>query len=133
MKRALLSTTSLSGTRGSSQREPSYAVVQGLLVKGRNGSCTKRHPCPTVVLLKNSAGTFVATLPSRSFVEFNVGNALVEEIAVEPFRLDENGCLPVPDRPGLGIDLDRDRLRHLAETGYASETWTWDTNREFEV
>jgi len=76
---------------------------------------------------------FVTTLPSRSFVEFNVGNALVEEIAVEPFRLDENGCLPVPDRPGLGIDLDRDRLRHLAETGYASETWTWDTNREFEV
>ena len=76
---------------------------------------------------------FVSTLSSRSFVEFNVGNPLVEEIAACPFRLDENGCLPVSDQPGLGIEIDRDRLRHLAESGFESETWTWDTNKEFEA
>jgi len=75
----------------------------------------------------------VSSLPSRSFVEFNVGNPLVEEITSAPFRLDENGCLPVPESPGLGIAIDRERLAHLAESGFASETWTWDENREFEA
>jgi D-galactarolactone cycloisomerase len=75
----------------------------------------------------------VASLPSRSFVEFNAGNSLVEELAVTPFRLDANGCLAVPDVPGLGVEIDRERLQHLATHGFASETWTWDENREFEA
>ncbi|HVN06778.1 MAG TPA: mandelate racemase/muconate lactonizing enzyme family protein [Bryobacteraceae bacterium] len=76
---------------------------------------------------------FVASLASRSFVEFNVGNPLVEQITGTPFRLDEHGCLPVPAVPGLGIEIDREHLRHLADTGFASETWTWDENKEFEA
>jgi D-galactarolactone cycloisomerase len=75
----------------------------------------------------------VASLPTRSFVEFNVGNRLVEELIDPPFRLDAEGRLPVPDRPGLGIDIDRGRLKSLEESGYASSTWTWDHNREFEA
>ncbi len=74
----------------------------------------------------------VASLSTRSFVEFNVGNPLVEEITASPFRLDANGCLPVPEGPGLGIEIDRAKLRKLAETGYASATWTWDERKEFE-
>jgi L-alanine-DL-glutamate epimerase-like enolase superfamily enzyme len=76
---------------------------------------------------------FVSTLYTRSFVEFNVGNPLIEELIDPPFRLDANGCLPVPDGPGLGIDLDRQRLRSLQETGFSSETWVWEQNREFEA
>jgi D-galactarolactone cycloisomerase len=74
----------------------------------------------------------VSSLPSRSYVEFNVGNALVEELMDSPFRLDAEGCLQVPDGPGLGITLDRERLKKLISSGFASETWTWDKRKEFE-
>jgi L-alanine-DL-glutamate epimerase-like enolase superfamily enzyme len=30
----------------------------------------------------------------------------------EPLRPDANGYLAVPDRPGLGIELDEDAVRH---------------------
>ncbi len=74
-----------------------------------------------------------ASLPSRSFVEFNVGNALVEELIDPPFRLDDQGCLRVPSAPGLGIQLDRDRLKRFEESGFASGTWTWDERGDFEA
>ncbi len=76
---------------------------------------------------------FVSTLDSTSFVEFNVGNPLVEELIDPPFALDATGCLPVPAAPGLGIDLNRDKLRHFEATGFASESWTWDEKKEFEA
>jgi D-galactarolactone cycloisomerase len=73
----------------------------------------------------------VASLPTRSYVEFNVGNPLVEELIDPPFRLDSEGCLRVPTTPGLGVELDRDRLKYFAESGFASGTWTWDERKEF--
>jgi len=76
---------------------------------------------------------FTATLSSRTFVEFNVGNPLVEELTETPFRLDADGCLPVSDAPGLGVAIDREKLRRLEESGYASPSWTWDQRKEFEA
>jgi D-galactarolactone cycloisomerase len=75
---------------------------------------------------------FVSTLPAGSLVEFNHGNALVEELVANPFKLDGDGNLRVPDTPGLGIEVDRDRLARFSASGYASGTWTWDENRDFE-
>jgi L-alanine-DL-glutamate epimerase-like enolase superfamily enzyme len=75
---------------------------------------------------------FVASLPGKSYVEFNVGNPLVEDIVHPEFQLDSNGCLPVSDAPGLGIDIDREKLRDLEKSGFASETWTWDEDGRFE-
>jgi len=68
----------------------------------------------------------VSTLSSRSYVEFNVGNELVEKIIDPPFRLDSDGNLPVPETPGLGINIDRDRLKHYEQTGFFTPTWDWD-------
>ena len=34
----------------------------------------------------------------------------LDEIITEPFRPDAEGYLNVPDRPGLGIELDRGAL-----------------------
>lgn len=75
----------------------------------------------------------VASLPTRSYVEFNVGNPLVESVCVTNFQLDENGCLRVPQAPGLGIEIDLEKLKSLEASGYASETWTWDIRKEYEV
>src|SRR5258706_2535104 len=75
---------------------------------------------------------FGSTLPERSFVEFNTGNPLVEELIQDPFKLDANGALPVREAPGLGFEIDRDRLAHFAKSGFASGTWTWDESGRFE-
>lgn len=68
----------------------------------------------------------VSTLPNPTYVEFNVGNPLVEEVATKPFQLNAAGQLEVPDAPGLGIEIARDRLRQLEQSQFASETWSWD-------
>jgi L-alanine-DL-glutamate epimerase-like enolase superfamily enzyme len=76
---------------------------------------------------------FVATLPGRSFVEFNVGNTLIEQLAYPGFRLDEDGCLEVPSTPGLGIEIDRERLKSFEESDSFKSVWTWDERKEFEA
>ena len=76
---------------------------------------------------------FVSTLHTRSFVEFNVGNPLVEELVAPGFALDADGCLPVPNGPGLGIEIDRDRLEQFRKDGFESETWLWDQYGTFEA
>jgi L-alanine-DL-glutamate epimerase-like enolase superfamily enzyme len=76
---------------------------------------------------------FTSTLATRTFVEFNVGNPLVEELADAPFKLDAEGCLPVSDSPGLGIEIDMQKLRRLEQSGFAGPSWTWDERKEFEA
>ena len=68
----------------------------------------------------------VDSLPSRAFIEFNVGNALIEEAIDRPFRLDTYGCLSVPETPGLGVNVLRGCVRTWKSSGYSSPSWTWD-------
>ncbi len=75
----------------------------------------------------------VATLHTKSFVEFNVGNPMVETITQRPLKLDEDGCLEVPAGPGLGIELNRQRMEQLQESGYSAASWTWEETGQFEV
>lgn len=43
-------------------------------------------------------------------VEYLTGSPYVDEIGTEKWILDEDGMLPIPNRPGLGIELDPDAL-----------------------
>lgn len=74
-----------------------------------------------------------ATLPSHPLVEFNVGNRLVEELCHPAFTLDADGCIRVPEGPGLGIEIDVERLRAIEDEEFASDTWTWDEAGTFEA
>jgi len=47
-----------------------------------------------------------AALPHVDLVEFIGGSAYVDGILAEPFKLDAEGHLEIPIRPGLGITLD---------------------------
>jgi L-alanine-DL-glutamate epimerase-like enolase superfamily enzyme len=119
--------------------QPDVSKVGGLSEMRRIAWMAEEHAIELVPHGWNTAigvaadAHLVASLPSRSFVEFNVGNPLVEELISPPFRLDSEGCLPVPAGPGLGIELDRDRLRMFEDEGFASGTWTWDERKEFET
>jgi L-alanine-DL-glutamate epimerase-like enolase superfamily enzyme len=53
----------------------------------------------------------VAALPVARYVEFLTPSPYLDELIAEPFRPDADGFLHVPQKPGLGIDLNRDALR----------------------
>jgi L-alanine-DL-glutamate epimerase-like enolase superfamily enzyme len=47
-------------------------------------------------------------------VEFLTPTAYIDDILVEPFKLDKEGYLPIPDKPGLGIELDVQAVKKFA-------------------
>jgi len=118
--------------------QPDVAKVGGLSETRRIAWMAEEHGIELVPHGWNTAvGVaadihLVASLPSRSYVEFNAGNPLVEELTASPFQPDSEGCLKVPDAPGLGLEIDPGRLKQFEDSGFSSGTWTWDQGREFE-
>ncbi len=55
-----------------------------------------------------------AAIPVASHVEYLTPAPYIEEIVAEPFVLDAEGYLPIPEKPGLGIELNREALRRFA-------------------
>jgi L-alanine-DL-glutamate epimerase-like enolase superfamily enzyme len=53
----------------------------------------------------------VAAIPVAHYVEYLTPSPYIEEILTEPFNLDAEGYLAIPDRPGLGIELNREALK----------------------
>jgi L-alanine-DL-glutamate epimerase-like enolase superfamily enzyme len=59
-----------------------------------------------------------SAFPDCDLVEFIGGSPYVDGILDQPFALDAEGNLAIPDRPGLGVTLDRDRLaRYTPDPG----------------
>ena len=52
-----------------------------------------------------------AALPVARYVEFLTPSPYMDELVTEPFRPDPDGFLPIPTKPGLGIELNREALR----------------------
>jgi len=56
---------------------------------------------------------YLAFLPHESYIEFNTASdAISRDLILAPFKLD-NGQIHIPDKPGLGIDINLDTLTHL--------------------
>jgi L-alanine-DL-glutamate epimerase-like enolase superfamily enzyme len=51
-----------------------------------------------------------SAFPSADLVEFIGGSPYVDGILAEPFALDAEGWLTIPDKPGLGVVIDREKL-----------------------
>jgi L-alanine-DL-glutamate epimerase-like enolase superfamily enzyme len=54
-----------------------------------------------------------AALPQVDLVEYIGGSPYVDGILAAPFALDGEGCLAIPDKPGLGVALDREKLKRF--------------------
>jgi L-alanine-DL-glutamate epimerase-like enolase superfamily enzyme len=68
------------------------------------------HAFAGAVLLAASLH-FIAAIPNGLVLEFDQNpNALRDELLKEPIRIDSNGIVKLPERPGLGIELDRGAL-----------------------
>ncbi|WP_293862852.1 mandelate racemase/muconate lactonizing enzyme family protein [uncultured Alsobacter sp.] len=51
-----------------------------------------------------------SAFPDCDLVEFIGGSPYVDGILQEPFKLDADGMLDIPDEPGLGVRIDRDKI-----------------------
>jgi L-alanine-DL-glutamate epimerase-like enolase superfamily enzyme len=54
-----------------------------------------------------------AAVPGADLVEYIGGSPYIDDITVGGWSLDADGMLAIPDRPGLGITLDREALREV--------------------
>ncbi|MED5285173.1 MAG: mandelate racemase/muconate lactonizing enzyme family protein [Planctomycetota bacterium] len=61
---------------------------------------------------------FVAALPHAKYVEFLTPCAYVEGLTGRPFKLDSEGYLAIPKEPGLGVEIDKERLGKLSGAQY---------------
>jgi L-alanine-DL-glutamate epimerase-like enolase superfamily enzyme len=52
-----------------------------------------------------------AAMPVARYVEYLTPSPYLDEIITQPFRPDAEGYLPIPDKPGLGIELNREALK----------------------
>jgi L-alanine-DL-glutamate epimerase-like enolase superfamily enzyme len=56
---------------------------------------------------------FSAAIPVARYVEYLTPCLYIDELTAEPFRLDDHGHLEIPTRPGLGVEIDPDKLRRF--------------------
>ncbi len=55
-----------------------------------------------------------AAHPTARWVEYITPSPYIEEIVTTPFVIDKEGLLEIPTGPGLGIELDWDRIEHYS-------------------
>ena len=51
-------------------------------------------------------------------VEYLTGSPYIDEIVREDWKLDEEGMLPIPDKPGLGITLETEAVEKYSNQDY---------------
>ncbi|WP_397570569.1 mandelate racemase/muconate lactonizing enzyme family protein [Schlesneria sp. T3-172] len=57
---------------------------------------------------------FSAAIPVARYVEYLTPCAYIEELPTSPFRIDAEGFLEIPTTPGLGIDIDLEKLKKFS-------------------
>jgi L-alanine-DL-glutamate epimerase-like enolase superfamily enzyme len=93
--------------------QPDLAVMGGFTAARRVGALTHAHNLLCLPHVWGSAVLFMASLhlaaalPNCPVFEFRQGScALFTDLIEEPIAVDVDGCVSVPDRPGLGLTLD---------------------------
>ncbi|MER7503866.1 mandelate racemase/muconate lactonizing enzyme family protein [Nonomuraea pusilla] len=101
--------------------QPDVTKVGGLSEQRRIGWAAEDHGVRLIPHGWNTAVGLAAdlqlasALPGTDLVEYVTGSPYVDSITTEPWRLDDDGMLAIPDAPGLGIRLDPDALGRYAD------------------
>jgi D-galactarolactone cycloisomerase len=103
--------------------QPDVTKVGGLSEQRRIGWMAREHGIRVIPHGWNTAVglasdlQLASALPDTDLVEYLTGSPFIDEIAAGGWRLDGDGMLPIPDRPGLGVEIDPDALaRYSGET-----------------
>jgi L-alanine-DL-glutamate epimerase-like enolase superfamily enzyme len=101
--------------------QPDVTKVGGISEERRIGWMAQEHGVRFIPHGWNTAIGLAADLhlasafPATDLVEYIDGSPYVDEIVAEPWRLDADGMLPIPDVPGLGIRLNPDAIAKFGD------------------
>jgi D-galactarolactone cycloisomerase len=96
--------------------QPDVTKVGGISEERRIAWMAQEHGIRFIPHGWNTAIGLAADLQLASacrhtdLVEYLTGSPFIDAIAVGGWRLDEDGMLPIPDAPGLGVRLDPDEV-----------------------
>ena len=96
--------------------QPDVTKVGGISEERRIGWMAQEHGIRFIPHGWNTAVGLAADLhlasafPDTDLVEYITGSTYLDDITVDGWQLDEEGMLPIPDTPGLGLALDLDAL-----------------------
>ncbi|MGH2533595.1 MAG: mandelate racemase/muconate lactonizing enzyme family protein [Thermomicrobiales bacterium] len=96
--------------------QPDVTKVGGISEERRIGWMAQEHGVRFIPHGWNTAIGLAADLhlasafPDTDLVEYIAGSAYVDHLVADPWRLDADGMLPIPDGPGLGIRLNSDAV-----------------------
>jgi L-alanine-DL-glutamate epimerase-like enolase superfamily enzyme len=96
--------------------QPDVTKVGGISEERRIGWMAREHGVRFIPHGWNTAVGLAADLqlasafPDTDLVEYLNGSPFIDEIAADPWRLDADGMLAIPDAPGLGLKLDREAV-----------------------
>lgn len=98
--------------------QPDLSRCGGLTTAKRVAEIAHQHGIDLVPhswlthLLTGYSLQLIATLSRARFVEFNVSqSALTRGITTQPFRLEADGTVAIPDAVGIGVDVDVDFIK----------------------
>lgn len=96
--------------------QPDVTKVGGISEERRIGWMAQENGIRFIPHGWNTAVGLAADLQLASafadtdLVEYLTGSPYIDEIVEDSWKLDEDGMLPIPDAPGLGLSLDLDRV-----------------------
>ncbi len=100
--------------------QPDVTKVGGISEERRIGWMAQENGVRFIPHGWNTAVGLAADLQLASafantdLVEYLTGSPYVDEIAVGGWQLDQDGMLPIPQTPGLGVELDSDAVARYA-------------------
>ena len=96
--------------------QPDVTKVGGLSEQRRIAWMAREHGLKVIPHGWNTAVGLASDLqlasafPETDLVEYLNGSAFIDGIVAEPWQLDPDGMLPIPLKPGLGLELDREAV-----------------------
>lgn len=96
--------------------QPDVTKVGGISEERRIAWMAQEHGVQFIPHGWNTAAGLAADLqlasafPGTDMVEYLTGSPFIDEITLGGWQLDADGMLPIPTKPGLGLDLDPDAV-----------------------
>jgi L-alanine-DL-glutamate epimerase-like enolase superfamily enzyme len=100
--------------------QPDVTKVGGISEERRIGWMAQENGIQFIPHGWNTALGLAADLQLASafsdtqFVEYLTGSPYIDDIVAQPWQLDDEGYLTIPNQPGLGIELDLDKVAFYA-------------------
>ncbi len=96
--------------------QPDVTKVGGISEERRIAWMAREHGVKFIPHGWNTAIGLAADLqlasafPDTELIEYLTGSPFIDDIVAGRWHLDADGMLPIPDRPGLGVALDREAV-----------------------